>query len=193
MEYLITPFLSKSLIVQCLAHLLIYWIVTFYWYSRTFRKFKQQTSVLVLWIFYTPYPQWQGHVVVQLVETLRWKLEGRGFDSRWCHWNFLLTLSLWPHYGPGVDSSSNRNEYEEYFLGIKAAGSSGSQSYHFHVPIFLKSWSLNPLEPSGSLQACNWIALPLHLPSLTPWLLHQGGVWSIFCNIAEFQSKPETV
>ena len=24
------------------------------------------------------------------------------------------------HYGPGVDSASNRNEYQEYFLGIKA-------------------------------------------------------------------------
>jgi len=26
------------------------------------------------------------------------------------------------HYGPGVDSPSNRNEYQEYFLGLKAAG-----------------------------------------------------------------------
>jgi hypothetical protein len=25
------------------------------------------------------------------------------------------------HYGPGLDSS-NRNEYQEYFLGVKAAG-----------------------------------------------------------------------
>jgi hypothetical protein len=25
------------------------------------------------------------------------------------------------HYGPGVDSNSNRNEYQEYLLGIKAA------------------------------------------------------------------------
>jgi len=29
--------------------------------------------------------------VAQLVEALRYKPEGRGFDSRWCHWNFLLT------------------------------------------------------------------------------------------------------
>jgi hypothetical protein len=29
-------------------------------------------------------------VVVQLVEALRYKLEGRGFDSRWCHWIFSL-------------------------------------------------------------------------------------------------------
>jgi len=26
------------------------------------------------------------------------------------------------HFGPGVDSASNRNEYLEYFLGVKAAG-----------------------------------------------------------------------
>jgi hypothetical protein len=30
-------------------------------------------------------------LVAQLVEALRYKLEGRGFDFRWCHWNFLLT------------------------------------------------------------------------------------------------------
>ena len=26
------------------------------------------------------------------------------------------------HYGPGVDPASNRNEYQEYFLWVKAAG-----------------------------------------------------------------------
>jgi len=33
----------------------------------------------------------RGHAVAQLVEALRYKLEVRGFDSRWCHWNFSLT------------------------------------------------------------------------------------------------------
>jgi len=32
-----------------------------------------------------------------------------------------LTESFRPHYGSGVDSASNRNEYQEYFLGVKAA------------------------------------------------------------------------
>jgi len=27
-----------------------------------------------------------------------------------------LTLSSRPHYGPGDDSASDRNEYQEYFL-----------------------------------------------------------------------------
>ena len=29
------------------------------------------------------------------------------------------------HYVPGVDSASNRNEYQDYFLGVKAAGAYG--------------------------------------------------------------------
>ena len=29
----------------------------------------------------------------------------------------FLTQSFWPHYGPGVDSASNRNEDQEYFMG----------------------------------------------------------------------------
>jgi hypothetical protein len=29
------------------------------------------------------------------------------------------------HCDPGVDSASNRNEYQEYFLGVKAAGAQG--------------------------------------------------------------------
>ena len=32
-----------------------------------------------------------GHAVAQLVEAVRYKPEGRGFDSRWCQWNFSLT------------------------------------------------------------------------------------------------------
>jgi hypothetical protein len=30
-------------------------------------------------------------LVAQMVGELRYKPEGRGFDSRWCHWNFSLT------------------------------------------------------------------------------------------------------
>jgi len=29
-------------------------------------------------------------------EALRYKSEGRGFDSRWCHWNFSFQAALWP-------------------------------------------------------------------------------------------------
>jgi hypothetical protein len=46
--------------------------------------------------------------VEQLVEAMRYKPEGRGLDSWWCHWNFSLTWFL--RCGRGVDSASNRNE-----------------------------------------------------------------------------------
>ena len=57
-----------------------------------------------------------------MVRALRYKPAGRDFDSRRCHWNFSVTYSFRSHYGPGVDSSSNKNEYQVYFLGVKAAG-----------------------------------------------------------------------
>jgi hypothetical protein len=47
--------------------------------------------------------------------------EGRVFDS-WWYRIFSLTQSFQLHYGPGFNSASNRNEYQEYFLGVKAAG-----------------------------------------------------------------------
>ena len=62
-----------------------------------------------------------GHAVAQLVGAMRYNLEGRVFDSRWCHWIFLIDIIFRPQYGPGVDSPSNRNEYQECFLGAKAA------------------------------------------------------------------------
>jgi hypothetical protein len=103
-----------------------------------------------------------------VVEALRYKPEGRGIDSRWCQ-NFLLT-SFRSHYGPGVDSASNRNEYQECFLGVKAAGAQGWQPYHLNVLIVLKSGSLNLLEPSGPVKACKGVALPFLLlpPGVNP-------------------------
>jgi hypothetical protein len=35
---------------------------------------------------------------------------------------FFIDIILWPHYGPGFDSASNRNEYHRCFLGVKTAG-----------------------------------------------------------------------
>jgi hypothetical protein len=44
-----------------------------------------------------------GHAVVQLDEAVRYKPEGRGFDSRRGHRDYSLTSSFRPHYGTGVD------------------------------------------------------------------------------------------
>ena len=43
---------------------------------------------------------------------------------------------------------------------IQTAGAQDWQPYHLHVKIVLKCGNLNLLEPSGPVQACNWIALP---------------------------------
>ena len=47
------------------------------------------SSLYNFWL-YTP-SACEGHAVAQLVEALCYKPEGRGFISRWCHWNFSLT------------------------------------------------------------------------------------------------------
>jgi len=49
---------------------------------------------------------------------------------------------------------------------VKGAGVYGWQPYHFHVPIVLKSGSLNLLEPSWPVQGCNGTALPLFMTIL---------------------------
>jgi len=59
------------------------------------------------------------HALAHLVEALRYKPEGREFDSRWCHNPSGFTMAL------GSTQSLNRNEYQEYFLGSKAAGALG--------------------------------------------------------------------
>ena len=55
-----------------------------------------------------------------VVKVLCYKSEGGWFYPRWFHWNFFIDIkSFRSHYGPGVDSAFNRNEYWEYFLGLK--------------------------------------------------------------------------
>jgi len=89
--------------------------------------------------------------VAQLVEAPRYRLEGHGFDSRWCHWNFSLTYSFRPHYGPGVDSASNRKVYQEYFLGGKGGRSVGLTNLPPSCTYCLEIWEP---QPSGTLRAC---------------------------------------
>jgi hypothetical protein len=63
----------------------------------------------------------------------------------------------------GSTQPLNRNEYQEYFLGergVNTADAYGRHTYYLKVPIVLKSWSLNLLEPSGPVQACNGIPFP---------------------------------
>jgi hypothetical protein len=73
-------------------------------------------------IFYSGVKEFYPFPHVLYDVTLHYKSEGRGFDSRWGHCNFALTYAFRPHYVTGISSASNRNEYQEYLLGVKAAG-----------------------------------------------------------------------
>ena len=59
------------------------------------------------------------------------------------------------HYGLGVDSASNINEYQEYFVGGKGGRCVRLTTLPPSCAVVTKSGNLNFLEPFGSLQACN--------------------------------------
>ena len=123
--------------------------------------------------FWYPTLRSQGHAVTQLVEALRYKPEGRGFDSRWCHWNFSLTSSFRPRYGPGINSVSNRNEYQEYFLEGKGGRCVGLTTLPPLCADCLEIW--DPQTP-GTLRAC-----PGLLWDCFTFLLRRSQLAQIFC------------
>ena len=47
-------------------------------------------------------------------------------------------------------SAPSENEYQEHFLGVKAAGAWGWRPYHLHVPNVMKIWEP---KPPGTLWA----------------------------------------
>ena len=58
-----------------------------------------------------------------MVKVLCYKSEGRWLDPQMVSLEFFIDIkSFRSHYGPGVDSASNINEYQEHFLEVKAAG-----------------------------------------------------------------------
>jgi hypothetical protein len=73
--------------------------------------------------------------VAQLVEALRYKSEGRGFDSRWCHEFFIDIILLAP---------------QEYFLGCKGGRCVGLTTLPPLCDDCLEIWEP---QPSGALRA----------------------------------------
>jgi len=86
-------------------------------------------------------------------------------------------------------------------LGVNAAGALGWQPYHLHVPIVLKSGSLSLLEFSGSVQACNGIALPFYIHHYINWCTKKQTIesgWYLVVlssemRISELTSHPDTL
>ena len=90
---------------------------------------------------------------------------------------FIDIKSFRSHYGPVVDSASNRNEYQEHFLGGKNGRCVRLKNLPPSCAVVMKSGNLNFLEPSGPLQDCKGTAL------LLIGLLDMGFHLLIFCTI----------
>ena len=73
----------------------------------------------ILLLFYCPNNIWWGTAVAQWLRCCATNRKVAGSISAGVSGFFIHIKS---HYGPGVDSASNRNDYQEYFLEVKAAG-----------------------------------------------------------------------
>jgi len=61
-----------------------------------------------------------------------------------------------PYYGPGLDSASNRNEYQEYFLGGKGGRCVRLTALPPSCADCLEIWDPQPL---GTLRVCPGLQL----------------------------------
>ena len=97
-------------------------------------------------------------LVAQLVEALRYKVAGSIPDGviGIFHWNNPSGRTMALVLTQPLTEISTKN----ISWGVKADGAKGWQTYHLYVPTVLKSESLNLLESSEPVQACNGIALP---------------------------------
>ena len=75
---------------------------------------------------------------------------------------FIDIKSFRSHYGPEVDSASNRNEYQDYFLGGKGGRCVRLTTYHHPVPgheIWETLTSWNPLGLSRPVMGLLYLHL----------------------------------
>jgi hypothetical protein len=76
---------------------------------------------------------------------------------------------IWPlleqQYGPDANSDSNRDEYQEYFLGGGGGGKGdrcvGLTTLPHSCAYYLKIWEPQPPGTLRAVQVSNGIALPL--------------------------------
>ena len=95
--------------------------------------------------------------MAQLVVLLIYKPEVRGFDFRWCHCVFTDIILPAALYDPWVESNSNRNECQEYFLGGK-----GGRCVRLTAlsPSCADCHEIWEPQPPGTLRAGTGIGLP---------------------------------
>ena len=104
-----------------------------------------------------------------MVKVPCYKSGGRWFDPR-RQWIFDIK-SFRSNYGPGVDTASNRNEYQEYFLGGKGGRYLKLTTYHHSVPL---SRNLRTLTSWNTLGLSRPVMGLLYLYLRQNWLLYDG-------------------
>jgi len=63
---------------------------------------------------------------------------------------FLIDIkSFRSHYGSGIDTASNRNEYQGHFLGVKSGRCVRLTTYHHPVPLSRNLGALTFWNPLG--------------------------------------------
>ena len=82
---------------------------------------------------------------------------GRGFDFRWCHWNFSLTSTFLQHYNPGSAEHRTEMSTRNILWEVKTAG---VKTLHIVVSIVWKSRNLNKMKHSGRVKAPTATAVP---------------------------------
>jgi len=112
---------------------------------------------------------------------------------------FIDIKSFRSHYGPGVDSACNRNEYQEYFLGIKGGWCIRLTTYHHPVLLSRNLGTLTSWKPLGLtrpvmgllylIRSCNVLILN------KMWGTYSGVAegWSLLhCDTMSFGKSSET-
>jgi len=90
---------------------------------RKKRNFGNKNRLDVGYSFTKTFPEDFGTAVAQWLRCCATNLKVAGFFfAAGVNGFFIHIKSFRSHCGPGVDSTSNRNEYQEYFLRVRAAG-----------------------------------------------------------------------
>ena len=126
-----------------------------------------------------------SHAVAQMCEALSYKPECHRFDFQWRHWDFSLNLFFRPHYGSGVDSACNWNDYLEYFLEGREGRCVGLTNLPLTGSDFLEIWETEPLE---SIRACPGLYMELFTTTLT-FKNSAGCPQSTFMYFYDFRNK----